>query len=81
MIFNIAGSLPAPWEDFFGNDGKTNVTINGNARKERIEISVDGWVDIYVKDKTITHIRAIDVLGAVVDGSISLVYNNDCQSV
>lgn len=81
MIFGISGTLPAPWEDFFGDDNKTNVTITGNAHKERIVIAKDGWVDIYVKDKTITHARAIDVLGAVVDGPISLIYCKNCQSI
>lgn len=81
MIFHMDGSFPISWEDFLGDDNKTNVTINTHSRNEGIEIGKDGWIDIYVKDEFITLERAIDILGVVVDGPISIVCNNNTQTI
>lgn len=81
----ISGTLPAPWEDFFPEDGNhPKITIK-KAKSENIEISdiegEEGWVDVSLTDVVITREIAVKILELITDEDVVLIESGKVQSV
>lgn len=88
--FRIAGTLPAPWEDFLALDGnRPNITIMTRANADEcggeFGDGSDGWLDIIVEvdciDLDIARLAIADALGIEDPEDIVIEQAGFCQSV
>lgn len=67
--YEITGSLPAPWEDFYSNNqGSPNVTIITEANRQSFDPASEecnGWIVIFIEGDLLTEERAKEELAKV----------------